>query len=508
MDTSTKQGVALSSIFASAGLTAAKLVVGVLTGSLGILSEAAHSLLDLGAASITWMAVRVSDKPADADHPWGHGKFEAVSALIETGLLFVTSFWIAKEAIARLISGGSHVEVTWYSIAVVVGSIVVDFTRSRALMKVARETKSQALEADALHFSSDILSSAAVLVGLGGVAFGFQKSDSIAALLVSLVVAKAGWDLGKRTVDVLVDAAPAGLAESIAEVLAAIPGIARADRIRARIAGSTVVAEALVSVVPGTPIERASALCAEAEAAVVARHPEVAITVRAEPLPLDQASVGETVRHAAARLGLDVHDVAVHSARRRDDDGPAGLLHVVYDVEIDSGTLLRDAHARADALERAVAAQLGDGVVVRSHLDPKRAGPIDAKALPAEIAADLTARVAAVASSVPLCRDVRDTLVQDSDDGICISISCLFDPALPLHDVHAATLAVEHRIRRFLPSAGRVLVHAEPAAEATAKDEAATAPHAELAVIPPADLAVMPSAELSIVPPAEMKAGS
>jgi cation diffusion facilitator family transporter len=479
MDTASKQGVALSSIFASAGLTAAKLVVGLLTGSLGILSEAAHSLLDLGAASITWMAVRVSDKPADADHPWGHGKFEAVSALIETALLFVTASWIAKESISRLIAGGSHVEVTWYALAVVVASMAVDFTRSRALMKVAKATRSQALEADALHFSSDILSSGAVLVGLGGVALGFAKADSIAALLVSFVVAKAGWDLGKRTVEVLVDAAPVGLSESIADVLSTIPGVARADRIRARLTGSTVVAEALVCVVPGTPIERAAAICSEAEAAVVQRHPEVAITVRAEPLPLDQASVTETVRHAAARLGLDVHDIAVHTARAGDADGRGGLVHVVYDVEIDAATLLRDAHARADALECAVAAQLGQGVMVRSHLDPKRAGPVEAKPLPPELAADITARVAAVAAAVPLCREVRDALVQDSEDGLCISLSCLFDPCLPLQDVHAATLAVEHRIRRLIPSAGRVLVHAEPAPVPAEARPAAVEPPAE-----------------------------
>lgn len=491
MDTASKQGVALSSILASAGLTAAKLVVGLMTGSLGILSEAAHSLLDLGAASITWMAVRVSDKPADADHPWGHGKFEAVSALIETGLLFITASWIAKESITRLIYGGAHVDVTWYAIAVVIGSMAVDFTRSRALMKVARATKSQALEADALHFSSDILSSGAVLVGLGGVAAGFPKADSFAALLVSFVVAKAGWDLGKRTVDVLVDAAPAGLSDSIAEVLGTIPGVARADRIRARLLGSTVVAEAMISVVPGTPIERAAVICADAESAVVARHPDVAITVRAEPLPLDQATVAETVRHAAARLGLEVHDVAVHA--ERGSEGAVGVLHVVFDVEIEAGTLLREAHARADALERSVAAQLGEGVIVRSHLDPKRAGPVEAKALPPESAADLTARVAAVAAAVPLCRDVRDALVQDSDDGLCVSVSCFFDPDLPLQDVHAATLAVEHRIRRLMPTAGRVLVHAEPLVELEPAPgaELAAALSAELAIVPPADLATV-----------------
>lgn len=224
-----KTNVALSSVLAGLTLTAGKFVVGIMTGSMGILSEAAHSLLDMGAAIITYFAVCVSDKPADEEHHFGHGKIEAFSALIETILLFITSVWIIYEASKRLISGNIEVEATWYTFAVVIISILIDFTRSRALMRVAKETGSQALEADALHFQTDIWSSAVVLVGLFCVRFGIKGADSIAALFVALIVIKVGWNMGRRTFDVLIDTAPAGIAEKhfqrhvVADVCARFP---------------------------------------------------------------------------------------------------------------------------------------------------------------------------------------------------------------------------------------------------------------------------------------------
>ncbi|MER2556254.1 MAG: cation diffusion facilitator family transporter [Candidatus Competibacter denitrificans] len=196
-----KTSVALGSVFASAALTLMKLVVGLLTGSIGILSEAAHSLLDFAAAGLTYFAVRVSDKPGDERHPYGHAKIESVSALIETGLLFLTSAWITKEAIQRLLHGGAEVDTTWYAIAVILISIAVDFFRARSLMRVVKATRSQALEADALHFSSDIYSSIGVLAGLTLNAFGYPQADAIAALGVAFIVCHAGYELGRRTLD-------------------------------------------------------------------------------------------------------------------------------------------------------------------------------------------------------------------------------------------------------------------------------------------------------------------
>jgi cation diffusion facilitator family transporter len=456
--TDRKQNVAMTSVLASAALTAGKLAAGLLTGSLGILSEALHSLLDLGAAAITWAAVRQSDKPADADHQWGHGKIEAISALVETALLFLTAFLIAREAVLRLVyREGPVVVVTWYAVAVVVGSIVVDFTRSRALMKVAKETRSQALEADALHFASDILSSAAVLVGLGGVYLGFPQADAIAALAVSLVVVKVGWQLGSRTIDVLVDAAPAGISESITAILQTVPAIARVDRVRARLAGSTIVADATIRIAPGTPIEHATAICAAARDAVIAMHPEVDIAVSAQPIALDQSSIADTVRHVGASLGCAVHDISVYYTQAERE-----VTHVGFDVELDGEMPLADAHRRADALERAVATQLGEGVVVRSHLDPRRSDPTEGRPLEPALERTLLVAIRRAAEEEPLCRATTEASVQGGDDGLSITISCTFDGALALTRIHAATWSIEQRIRRAVPDAGRVIVHAEP----------------------------------------------
>src|SRR4029079_667102 len=214
-----KERVALGSIAASGGLTLAKGVVGALTGSLAILSEAAHSLIDFGATVMTYFAVRISGKPADEEHHYGHGKVESVAALAETALLFVLSGVVIWEATQRLWSSHGHaVEATVAAFAVIVASIVVDFFRARLLYRVASETASEALEADALHFGSDMWSSLAVLVGLGGVAFGYQWGDSAAAVVVAVFVCIAGWRLGRRTIETLTDTAPPGAAETVRRV--------------------------------------------------------------------------------------------------------------------------------------------------------------------------------------------------------------------------------------------------------------------------------------------------
>ena len=234
-----KEKAALGSIAASAALTAAKAIVGLLTGSLAILSEAGHSLIDLSATVLTYFAVRISGKPADAEHQYGHGKVESVTALAETALLFLLTGVVVWEAVQRLFGAQTHaVAATAAAFAVIIGSIIVDFFRSRTLRRVARETFSEALDADALHFSSDMWSSVAVLIGLGGVALGYPLSDAIAALAVAVFICIAGWRLGRRTIDTLTDTAPAGVSEQVAAIAREMPGVVAVERVRARPAGA------------------------------------------------------------------------------------------------------------------------------------------------------------------------------------------------------------------------------------------------------------------------------
>src|SRR4051812_17712460 len=232
---SQKEQVALTSMAASAALTVAKAIVGVLTGSLAILSEAGHSLIDFVATVMTYFAVRISGKPADAEHHYGHGKVESISALAETALLFVLSGVVIWEALRRLLLNEGHaVEATLVAFAVIIASVVVGFFRARALSKVARETSSEALEADALLFSPDLFCPRAVRAGLAGGGFGLPGADSGAAIVVALFVLLAGWRLGRRNIETLTDTAPAGAAEAISAAASAIAGVISVERVRAR----------------------------------------------------------------------------------------------------------------------------------------------------------------------------------------------------------------------------------------------------------------------------------
>lgn len=243
-----KNKVAFISVLAAVFLTSFKVIVGLVTGSLGILSEALHSALDLVAAAITWIAVRISDKPADEDHHYGHGKVENLSALVETLLLLITCVWIISEAVSRLTSGETHIEVTVWSYVVVISSIVVDISRSRALKRVAKKYKSQALEADALHFSTDVWSSAVVLLGLIGAQFGFYTADSVAALMVAFIVICVSYQLGKRAVNVLLDRVPDSVLGEIREELDRIEGVGYFHDLKVRAAGADIFVDVNIHV--------------------------------------------------------------------------------------------------------------------------------------------------------------------------------------------------------------------------------------------------------------------
>ena len=309
-----KQKVALSSIAASASLTVAKATVGVATGSLAILSEAAHSLVDLAATVMTYFAVRVSGKPADEEHHYGHGKVESITALAETALLFLLSGVVIWEAAQRLLGDHGHaVEVTFWAFAVITGSIVVDFFRARVLYRVAAETSSEALEADALHFGSDMWSSIAVLIGLGAVALGYPWADSAAAVVVAVFICIAGWRLGRRTIDTLTDTAPAGAATSITAIVARIPGVVGVERVRVRPAGDVLFVDLVVTVSRTLPLDRVAALKERIESAVRKEFPKAELTVNTEPRALDDESVLERVMVIARNRALATHHVTVHA---------------------------------------------------------------------------------------------------------------------------------------------------------------------------------------------------
>jgi cation diffusion facilitator family transporter len=456
---SEKEKVALTSIAASAGLTLAKGIVGFATGSLAILSEAAHSLLDLAATVMTYFAVRISGRPADAEHHYGHGKVESVSALAETALLFLLSAIVVWEAGKRLRGSESHaVEATVWAFGAIAVSIAVDFLRARALDRVAAQTASEALEADALHFRSDMWSSVAVLIGLGAVALGYPAADSGAAIVVAVFICVAGWRLGRRTIDTLTDTAPAGAAETISATVARIPGVVALERVRVRPAGATLFVDLVVAVSRTLPLDRVGAIKEQVEKAVRGEFPRAETTVNTEPRALDDETVLERVMVIARNRALAVHHVTAHNIGER--------LSVSLDLEVDGHEPLRRAHEIADGLETAVRDELGPEVEVETHIEPLQMRDLDGRDAPAERLAAVAAALAALTETYGSVRDVHDVRVRETAEGEIVNFHGYVDPALTVASVHDQIDELERALRERFPTIKRVIGHAEPKAPA------------------------------------------
>jgi cation diffusion facilitator family transporter len=450
-----KEQVALSSIAASAGLTVAKAVVGLATGSLALLSEAGHSLIDVGAAVMTYVAVRVAGKPADEDHQYGHGKFESVSALAETALLFLLSGIVIWEAAQRLLFHEQvAVEATVWAFAVIIVSIVVDFFRARALKATAKATSSHALEADALHFSSDLWSSAAVLIGLVGLRLGYAWADTAAALVVAVLVCVAGWRLGKRNIDTLTDTAPAGVNEKVIAVARRVGGVVAIERVRVREVGGTIFIELLLAVSRTLPLEQVDAVKSEVVAAIQSAIANAQVTVATDPVALDNETVLDRVMVIARNRGLAVHHVTVHDIRER--------LTISLDLEVDGRLSLAEAHDVADGLEHAIEADFGGPIEVETHIEPLEPEGMTGREAPPERVRAVEIALGEIAASNRTICEVHDVRVRETDDGEIVNFHCRVDPGLTVQAVHENVDEVERELRRKSPSIKRVIGHTEP----------------------------------------------
>jgi len=385
-----KHRAALASVVAAVALTLMKLVVGLATGSRGLLAEAAHSGLDLGAALVTLFAVRFSDRPADRVHQYGHGKIENLSALFETLLLLATCVWIIHEAIQRLFYRHTEVAATAWAFAVILTSIVVDVNRSRLLYRAARQHRSQALEADALHFSTDVWSSAVVLVGLALVWLGARlgpqwswlaRADAVAALGVACIVIVVSVRLGHRAVNVLLDAAPVGLLVHVEREVARVPGVRGVRDVRVRQSGASTFVDLTVDVDRSAPLEEAHRIATRAQEAVGALVPRSDVVVHVDPVRPSDEILPDTVSAIAARVGLRAHDVKLHEIR--------GSFFLDLHVEVPADLTLAAAPAEVSRVEPALREELpaertGRSPAPRGHHggDPPGAGSTRPHPLP------------------------------------------------------------------------------------------------------------------------------
>jgi cation diffusion facilitator family transporter len=451
-----KQHAAFASILASAALAFAKLAVGFLSGSLALISEGGHSALDTGATIMTYFAVRQGDKPADEEHPFGHAKFEAVAALAETGLLAVLAFVVAFEAVRRIIGAApTEIDASPLAFAVVVIAIVVDAFRWRGLAKVAEDTKSDALAADALHFSSDLVSSALVLIGLAATRLGIPNADALAAIGVALFIIVAGYRLGRRTIDSLVDTAPEGLAKKLSPLIEAVPGVAGLDYVRLRRSGAQTIGEIGVFVSRTLPLERVAAIKADIQREITTAEPSASLTVTANPRALDNESVLERVLLIAGRRRLPVHHVTIQEIE--------GRRSVSLDMEIDGRMSLGDAHEVATRLEIAIKREIGPDIEVETHIEPLETREIpghDAEPAVVQAIADCLARRAAELGKL---REIHNVRARHTPGGLLVNFHCRIDPTVSVGETHAEVDALERAARADFPDIARVIGHAEPA---------------------------------------------
>lgn len=449
-----KQKAALSSVIAAVFLTGIKLVVGLMTKSLGILSEAAHSGLDLVAAGMTYFAVKIADKPADREHTYGHGKFENLSALFETLLLLVTCGWIIYEAIERIFFHEVHIEVNFWSFAVIITAIIVDYSRSRILFKTARKYNSQALEADALHFSTDILSSAVVIIGLIGAGLGFHKADAFAALVVSGIVIWISLRLGKRTIDMLTDRIPdVNLVEKIKSKVLAIDGVVSCENIRVRQAGSKSFVDMIVHIKRTIPFEHAHHIMNLIENEIKQIIPNVDIVIHSEPVETSDETIIDKVKMLLIGSGMSAHNIEVQKVNDR--------YFVDLHLEVGATQTLEEAHKIASKIEEQIKQKLPNVEKISIHID-EDSDMIKETKIVNDRCDEMIQKIEEIAKAQKGVLDCRDITVMEIDGKYKVTMNCLLDSSLSLSEAHEIATTIENKIYLDIKEVSKVIVHAEP----------------------------------------------
>src|SRR5436309_2686244 len=458
-----KKRAALLSVGSATLLVSLKAFLVVRTGSLGVLSEPLHSGLDLLAAIITFLSIRVSDQPADERPPYGHGKFENFSAFVETGLLALTALYIIYEGFDRLFFRTVHIQPSVTAMVILVIALGIDVSRARALTHVARKFSSEALEADALHFSTDVWSTLVVITGVGIVwagerwnVPGLEYADALAGLAVAAVILWVGSRLGKRTLEALLDVAPEGLQQEISRAVARLDGVLDVERVRVRRAGNRHFVDATVSVARTASLEQVHALSDAIEKRIGEIVP-ADVMVHAEPRAPQGEHLFEAIRAVAQKLGLAVHDLTAVQQE--------GQLFIELHLEVDENLSLGDAHRQATELEEKIR-ELRDGQVeVNIHIEPlgthiatPDAGAGQMKQLSRAIEEFLN-KLPLVFDELVNCHDVR---VRQVEHHILVSCHCTMRSELPITQIHDVTAALEDRVKEKFPQIYRLTIHPEP----------------------------------------------
>jgi cation diffusion facilitator family transporter len=465
---SAKQRAALGSVGSALVLVSIKVVLAVVTHSLGVLSEALHSCLDLVAAILTYLSVRVSDRPADASHLYGHGKVENFSAFVETGLLLLTAVYVIYEAFRRLFFHQVDIAPSLLAIAALGVAVVVDVIRSRLLTRVAKQYRSDALEADALHFSTDVWSTLVVMLGMAAVWLGratgmhwLRFADPIAALCVAGVIIWVGSLLGRRTLDVLLDAAPAGLQEQLAMEIDRLDGVLGTERVRVRRAGNRHFVDVTIGVPRTATFEHVHEISDSVERRVAEIIP-ADVMVHMEPRAARNEHLFDAIRDIADRRSLPIHELSAHLLH--------GRLVIDLHLEVNEGATLREAHRHASELEEEIgklpgaASQIGPAQV-NVHIEPlgTHIPAADAQAGEMkELARSIEDYINSLTGEFHELVDCHEVHAHRVENKILVACHCAMDGSLPVSEIHDVVGTLEDRVKERFPQIFRVSIHPEP----------------------------------------------
>jgi cation diffusion facilitator family transporter len=452
---SLKERTALISLVASFVLAVVKLVIGVAIGSLALITDALHSAVDFVATGMTWAAVRWGDRPPDASHPYGHGKFENIAALGEATLLLLLAGGVLVEAVDRLRTGGEPPTLAWIAVAALVAEIAINTWRARELRRVGRQTQSAALEADSLHFASDVVSSFAVLAGFGLVALGFTWGDAAAAMAVAVLVGILALRLLIHTVNALVDRAPEGVADAVSERIGAVPGVLGVDSVRLRSVGPQHFAEAVIRVPRSLGMEQAAAVKTASVEATRSVLPGAEVAVQSVPVSPSDETVHDRVLLVALRERVAVHHITIHHLGEQ--------LALALDLEVDGSMPLADAHRIADRLEVAIRREFGDATEIEIHIEPLEPVVTDAEEASEALRASYIAALQDASQEIDGLSDVHDVRLRRSGRGYVLVAHCRLDPSWTVETVHRRVDDLERLVKSRRPDIARIVIHAEPA---------------------------------------------
>jgi len=469
-ETHEKNRITLISVAAAFVLTVLKLVVGLLTGSLGLISEAAHSGLDFVASIITFAAIRIAGRPADENHPYGHGRVENLAATVQGLLLIGTAVAIIFESVRRLVFAPHPVEASVWAFVVMTLSIVVDLWRSRLLARAARRFHSSALEADALNFRADMFSSSVVIVGLTFVAVSnssggdglLARADAGAALVVAMVIIAVSGRMMFRAVNVLLDRAPITLQDQMTVAVADVPGVVEAHPVRLRESGDRLFADVVVSVPRTATLAEAHMITEQVEESLRTVESRTETVVHFEPAVTETETAADRIRAVAQALGVRTHHEIVH----RVGDAFEASLHVEVPPMLSFG----EAYSLSQRLVAELQRDNVDLRTVDTHIetvDPDASQRQDVSDEHPETAKRLK-RVVDNAGLKAHCHEVR--LYTSSGPELDVALHCDFPPSMPMAEIHRNTEMIEHVVRRAFPNLEQVVVQAEPRVRLLAAD--------------------------------------